>query len=120
MESEYPEDIYYCGYQHGVIKLEELIDTGIININELKSFYFNNLGEELISTLNKRGKKLGLGKKIGDELSELFDGSISNEMSERANSLNQLTRIITDIYAAQENKINQNKIKRFINFIKNI
>ena len=119
MESEYPKTPY-CGYQDGVEKLEGLIDTGIIDTNELKRLYFNNLGEKLISTLNEKGANLGLGKSLGDDLSKLFDGSISNEMPERANSLNQLTRIITDIYAAQENKINQNKIKRFINFIKNI
>ena len=43
MESEYPKTSY-SGYQDGVIKLEELIDTGIINVDELKTFYFNNLG----------------------------------------------------------------------------
>ena len=31
-----------------------------VNVDELKKFYFNNLGEELISTLNERGKNLGL------------------------------------------------------------
>ena len=120
MESEYPKNIYYCGYQYGVIKLEELIDTGIINVNELKKFYFNNLGEELISTLNERGKKLGLGKEIGKDLSEHFDGSILPTDKERNPHLEKMTRIITDIYTAQENQINQNVIKRFINFIKNI
>lgn len=115
MESEYPEDIYYCGYQHGVIKLEELIDTGIINVDELKRFYFNNLGEELISTLNERGKNLGLGKSLGDELSKLFDGSISCEKSERINSINQLTSIITDIYMNMG--ISQGSVTDFIDYV---
>ena len=116
MESEYPEEIY-CGYQPAVSKLEELIDTGIINVPELKSFYFNNSGEELISTLNERGKKLGLDQEIGDELSKLFDNAIQAEDLDNNPHLEKMTRIITDIYTAQEN---QNVIKRFINFIKNI
>ena len=119
MESEYPTTPY-CGYQDGVEKLEGLIDTGIIDTNELKRLYFNNLGEELIGTLNEKGANLGLGQSLGDDLSKLFDGSISNEASERANSLNQLTRIITDIYAAQENKINPNSSRGFASFIKKI
>ena len=114
MDSEYPKTPY-CGYQDAVIKLEELIDTGIININELKNFYFNNLGEELISTLNERGKKLGLGQEIGDELSKLFDGSILPTYEERNPYLEKITSIITDIYMNMG--ISQGSVTDFIDYV---
>lgn len=114
MDSEYPKTPY-CGYQDAVIKLEELIDTGIININELKNFYFNNLGEELISTLNERGKKLGLGQEIGDELSKLFDGSILPTYEERNPYLEKITSIITDIYMNMG--ISQGSVTDYIDYI---
>ena len=96
MGNEYPEDIFYCNYQDGVLKLEEIIDTGIISMDELKQYYFSNEGEELLTKLDRRGREYGI-ESLGRKLEIELDGAISNDYEIRKEALNNLNKIIKDL-----------------------
>ena len=119
MGDEYPADPH-CGYSDGVERLEQLLDTGIITVDELKQWYFGNSGEILERVLNQRTARLGLGE-LANLIVESFDGAISNDDATlRSNSLNALTRIIKDIAVATESGATQPSGRGFLSILRGL
>ena len=119
MGSDFPTDTHYCGYADGVEKLEQLVNTGIISVDELKRFYFGNDGAGLVKLITDRTSRLGF-RNLGDEIASLLDGAISNDNSIRPNALNGLTQIIIDLESALENGANISKGKGFMSILRGL
>ncbi len=93
MGSEFTDS---SGYKYGVEKLEHLVDSGIISVDDLKKFYFTNDSAGLYDALEKSLRKLGLGSKM-KTLVEDFDNIISDDDALREAGTKALNKLIKAI-----------------------
>ncbi len=119
MGDDYPSDPTYCGYSDGTDRMEQLIDAGLLGIDELKKLFIQNGGEELTKLVSQRTMHLGLGD-LSDTIMDLFDDAISHDNVKRTQSLNELTRIIKEISVATESGALQSQGKGFMNFFRKL
>ncbi len=88
------------GYSDGVEKLEHLVDSGIISVDDLKKFYFTNDSAGLYAAIEKSLEKLGLESRM-KTLVEDFDNIISNDDALREAGTKALNELIKAIEIAK-------------------